>query len=182
MSSTEVLQWTNSDPRESLLFNYASQCQMYRFSTEPNASGNQVTTLYKTIRPNREDKVAKLEWAPNGGLGRAIISKLTVPMVDLVRKDPRYPTSRIFNGPSDGRVYTWTRDANGTDNILLDPDGVVIAAVKQTKPMRYPGLGNVYWELHLFRNAGQGVVMHPPLMDHVTVTAMLYRFVMQYNL
>ena len=28
------------------------------------------------IRSNKEDRVAKLEWAPSGGLGRAIIGKV----------------------------------------------------------------------------------------------------------
>lgn len=35
-----------------------------------------VTTLWKAIRANKEDRVAKLEWAPNGGLGRAVIGKV----------------------------------------------------------------------------------------------------------
>lgn len=35
-----------------------------------------VTTLWRAIRANKEDRVAKLEWAPNGGLGRAVIGKV----------------------------------------------------------------------------------------------------------
>lgn len=67
-----------------------------------------MTTLWRTIRPNKEDRVAKLEWAANGGLGRVVIGKVghslsahgshthlfyvlqnTLPMSDLVRPDPR---------------------------------------------------------------------------------------------
>ena len=77
-----------------------------------NAHGVSVTTLWKAIRANKEDRVAKLEWAPNGGLGRAVIGKVknedrtrwrrseltscaqsTLPMADLVRQDPRVPVS-----------------------------------------------------------------------------------------
>lgn len=35
-----------------------------------------MTTLWRAIRANKEDRVAKLEWSPNGGLGRAIIGKV----------------------------------------------------------------------------------------------------------
>ena len=31
--------------------------------------------MWRAIRANKEDRVAKLEWASNGGLGRAIIGK-----------------------------------------------------------------------------------------------------------
>lgn len=45
--------------------------------TENNAQGNSVTTLWRAIRANKEDRVAKLEWASNGGLGRAVIGKVS---------------------------------------------------------------------------------------------------------
>ena len=55
---------------------------MYSFfastQTEQNAHGQSVTTLWRTIRANKEDRVAKLEWAPNGGLGRAVIGKVAL--------------------------------------------------------------------------------------------------------
>lgn len=44
--------------------------------TDTNSQGQSVTTLWRAIRANKEDRVAKLEWAPNGGLGRAIIGKV----------------------------------------------------------------------------------------------------------
>jgi hypothetical protein len=86
---------------------------------------------------------------------------------------------------------------------LQDPNNNVIAFVRPTRPTRYQGLGDVYAELHFVRSAGAGVVvcpnryfkpstnadpdrlepqMHPPLMDTVTVTAMLYRFASAFNL
>lgn len=70
-----------------------------------------MTTLWKAIRANKEDRIAKLEWASNGGLGRVIIGKVsrncatiaigltsdlsqnTLPMSDLVRPDPRASVS-----------------------------------------------------------------------------------------
>lgn len=86
---------------------------------------------------------------------------------------------------------------------LQDPNGSIIAFIRPTRPVTYPGFGDVYAELHYVRSAGAGVVvrlmfhclssspslivcpvpqMHPPLMDTVTVTAMLYRFAQMYNL
>jgi len=44
--------------------------------TETNAQGQSTTTVWRAIRANREDRVAKLEWAPGGGLGRAVIGKV----------------------------------------------------------------------------------------------------------
>lgn len=84
---------------------------MIYHQTDTNAQGESVTTLWRAIRANKEDRVAKLEWAPNGGLGRAVIGKVTLlrrsdavwaadrhsqstlPMADLVRPDPRYYVS-----------------------------------------------------------------------------------------
>ena len=82
--------------------------------TETNAQGQSTTTVWRAIRANKEDRVAKLEWAPGGGLGRAVIGKVRtfastnfpfdvfltlpfdhpqnhVPMADLVRRDSRMP-------------------------------------------------------------------------------------------
>jgi len=39
-------------------------------------SGQSTTTLWRAVRANREDRVAKLEWASTGGLGRAVIGKV----------------------------------------------------------------------------------------------------------
>ncbi|THH17622.1 hypothetical protein EW146_g3221 [Bondarzewia mesenterica] len=181
MSATanDVLSWTSQDPRQSQLF--SSWGIVYRFHTDTNAQGQSVTTVWRAIRPNKEDRVAKLEWAPNGGLGRAVIGKNTVPMADLVRRDPRISSCRVFNGP-DGFQYRWRPSTNNQDIVLQDPNNNVIAFVRPTRPVRYPGIGDVHAELHFVRSAGAGVVMHPPLMDTVTVTAMLYRFVSAFNL
>ncbi|KAI0650014.1 hypothetical protein C8Q79DRAFT_899952 [Trametes meyenii] len=181
MASTgnEVLSWTSQDPRQSQLF--GSYGVLYRFQTDTNNQGQSVTTLWRAIRANKEDRVAKLEWAPNGGLGRAVIGKSTLPMADLVRPDPRSYNGRIFNGP-DGYQYRW-RPANNAQNdvVLQDHNDNVIAFYRPTRPQRY-NIGEVHGELHFVRNAGAGVVMHPPLMDTVTVTAMLYRFVTAFGL
>jgi len=32
--------------------------------------------MWRALRPNREDRIAKLEWSPNGGLGRVIMGKV----------------------------------------------------------------------------------------------------------
>lgn len=177
--SNDILSWTNQDARESVLFN--AWGALYRFQTVVNPNnGQSVTTLWRTIRPNKEDRVAKLEWAANGGLGRIIIGKNTLPMADLVRPDPHIYGCRIFNGP-DGATYRWRPSPNSSDILLQDANGVVIAFFRPTRQTRYQ-LGDVYGELHFIRTAGSGTVMHPPIMDHVTVTAMLYRFCQQWNL
>ncbi len=124
--------------------------------------------------------MAKLEWAPNGGLGRAVIGKNVFPMADLIRRDPRVPNSRVFNGP-DGGQYRWRPSNNNQDIVLQDPHNTGIAFLRPTRPSRYQ-VGDVHAELHFVRLAGAGVVMHPPLMDTVTVTAMLYRFASAFNL
>ncbi|EPQ59592.1 hypothetical protein GLOTRDRAFT_103590 [Gloeophyllum trabeum ATCC 11539] len=176
--SSDILLWTSQDPRESQLFN--AYGVTYRFHTDIAASGLNVTTLWRTIRPGREDRVAKLEWAPNGGLGRVIIGKTTFPMADLVRPDPQVQGARVFNGP-DGLQYRWRPNRSSRDIILQDPNGITIALFRPVTPQRYQ-LGDVYTELHFLRTAGAGTVTHPPFMDYVTVTATLYRFVMAFGL
>ncbi|KAJ3991830.1 hypothetical protein F5050DRAFT_1812091 [Lentinula boryana] len=195
-SPDDIMSWTNQDPRESQLFN--SWGILYRFQTTVSANGTSVTTLYRTIRANKEDRVAKLEWASNGGLGRVVIGKNTLPMSDLVRPDPHiyvspsswsilpatsmlsHPKgSRIFNGP-DGLTYRWRPGSNG-DILLQDANGNVLAFYRTTRQTRYQ-IGDVFGELHFIRSAGSGTVMHPPIMDMVTVTAMLYRFCALFNL
>ncbi|KAJ8086420.1 hypothetical protein PM082_005243 [Marasmius tenuissimus] len=174
----DILSWTNQDPRESQLFN--SWGVLYRFQTVVNANGTSVTTLTRAIRANKEDRVAKLEWASNGSLGRIIMGKSTLPMADLVRPDPRVFGCRVFNGP-DGQQYRWRLANNGSDILLQDQNNNVLAFYKPTRQTRYQ-IGDVFGELHFIRSAGTGTVMHPPIMDMVTVTAMLYRFCAMYNL
>ncbi|KAF9779485.1 hypothetical protein BJ322DRAFT_354871 [Thelephora terrestris] len=178
-SANEVLSWTSKDPRQSQLF--SSWGVVYRFQTDTNSSGQSVTSLWRAIRHTKEERVAKLEWASGGGLGRATIGKTVVPMADLVRQDPRAYDWRIFNGP-DGYQYRW--GPSPTDNggiVLQDPNGHIIARLQNVTPTKY-NIGDVFRELHYFRTAGAGVVMHPPLMDTVTVTAMLYQFVTAFGL
>lgn len=55
---------------------YHLMIETHHSQTETNAHGQSVTTLWKAIRANKEDRVAKLEWATNGGLGRAVIGKV----------------------------------------------------------------------------------------------------------
>ncbi|KAF8332979.1 hypothetical protein F5887DRAFT_843432, partial [Amanita rubescens] len=70
----DILSWTSMDPRESQLFN--SWGILYRFQTIVDTKGRLVTILWRTIRPNKEDRVAKFEWSTNGGLGRVNIGKV----------------------------------------------------------------------------------------------------------
>jgi hypothetical protein len=44
--------------------------------TAVGPDGLSTTTLYRALRKNKEERVARLEWAPNGGLGRAQIGKV----------------------------------------------------------------------------------------------------------
>ncbi|KAF8326947.1 hypothetical protein F5887DRAFT_1192486, partial [Amanita rubescens] len=154
-STSDVLSWTNQDPRESQLFN--SWGVVYRLSTVVSSNGQSTTTLWRTANANREDRVARLEWASNGGLGRAVIGKNAVPMSDLVRPDPRYPGARIFNAP-DGLQYRWRPSSKAPEVLLEDPAGNVVAFFRPTKITRYQ-IGNVYGELHFLRNAGARTIV-----------------------
>ncbi|KAH7344882.1 hypothetical protein B0J17DRAFT_18988 [Rhizoctonia solani] len=177
MESSQVLKWTSQDPRESSLFT-THWGVLYRFTTE-NTSGRMVTTLHRAIRQGREDRVAKLEWASNGGLGRAVIGRQIVPMADLVRPDGGFG-SRTFNGP-DGYPYQWSPSTETQDLLLKDSRENVIAFYRPTPVKRF-NVGEVHGEMHLIADAGAGTVLHPPLMDMVCVTALLYRLVSMYNL
>jgi hypothetical protein len=91
-NQNDVLSWTSQDPRQSQLF--SPWGVVYRFQvrviehrcalmvlisdsqTETNAQGQSTTTVWRAIRANKEDRVAKLEWAAGGGLGRAVIGKV----------------------------------------------------------------------------------------------------------
>ncbi|CAE6408295.1 unnamed protein product [Rhizoctonia solani] len=176
-SQAQVLSWTSQDPRESSLFT-THWGVLYRFTTE-NTVGRMVTTLHRAIRQGREDRVAKLEWASNGGLGRAVIGRQIVPMADLVRPDGGFG-SRTFNGP-DGYPYQWSPSPDSQDLLLKDSRGNVIAFYRPT-PVKKFNVGEVYGEMHFVTGAGAGTVLHPPLMDMVCVTALLYRLVSMYNL
>jgi hypothetical protein len=91
-NQNDVLSWTSQDPRQSQLFSpwgvvyrfqvciidiaYAPMALIHLPQTETNAQGQSTTTVWRAIRANREDRVAKLEWGPAGGLGRAVIGKV----------------------------------------------------------------------------------------------------------
>jgi len=175
-TSSNVLSWTSQDPRSSYLFSQWGV--LYRFSTEVDVRGQATTSLYRTVRKDREDRVARLEWGPNGTFGRAIIGKQQMAMADLVRPDP-YNVARVFSGP-DGQSYRWRSSPSGDAN-LYDANGNMIAFWRPTRPRRST-VGDVYGELHFVESAGSGTVMHPPFMDAVCVTAMLYRLVTLYNI
>ncbi|KAH9972343.1 hypothetical protein BGW80DRAFT_1315717 [Lactifluus volemus] len=46
---------------------------VYSFQTKSNAQGQSTITAWHAIRANKEDWVAKLEWAPGGVLGHTVI-------------------------------------------------------------------------------------------------------------
>jgi len=177
-AADDIFSWTNQDCRESVLFN--SFGELYRFQTTVGQNDTSITTMVRVLKPNREDRIAKLEWALNGGLGRVIMGKHTLRMSDLARADPQIYRCRAFTGP-DGFQYRWRPSSNDTDIVLQDSTGEVIAFFRPTRKTRYQ-IGDVYGELHFFRTAGMGTVMHPPMQDMVTLTAMLYRFCAAWNL
>jgi hypothetical protein len=83
---------------------------------------------------------------------------------------------------------------------LQDSSNEVIAFFRPTRQTRYQ-IGDVFGELHFVRTAGMGTVVnspsstdiqrkflmslllqtHPPIMDMVTLSAMLYRFCATWN-
>jgi hypothetical protein len=89
----DVLSWTSQDPRQSQLFSQWGVV-VYRFQvcmmdivhtsmsssnppqTDTNAQGQSVTNLWRAIRSNKEDRVAKIQWAPGGGPGTVVIGKV----------------------------------------------------------------------------------------------------------
>jgi len=177
-ASAQVLSWTNHDPRDSILF--ATQGIWYQFKTESAANGQVTTTLWRTLRLNREDRVGKLEWGANGSLGRAIVGKNTTPMSDMCRIGPYGTFVRSFNGP-DGHTYTWKPSASSYDVLLHDGGANVIACFRPIRP-KQSSHGDIYGEIFFYPSAGTGTVTHPPMMDMVVLTAMIYRYVTMYNL
>lgn len=67
-----ILSWTSVDPHESSIF--SSWGVLYRFSTDISR-GMTITTLWRALWLNQEDRVCRLEWSSNGGLHRAVIGK-----------------------------------------------------------------------------------------------------------
>jgi len=177
-SKSQVISWTAHDPRDSTLF--TSQAVWYQFRTDQAPNGQITTTLIRTLRQNREDRVGKLEWGANGSLGRAIIGKNTIPMSDMCRVGSGGTFIRSFNGP-DGYTYTWRKAPDSFNTNLHDASGNVIACFVPIRP-KQSQYGNIYGELHFFSGAGMGTVTHPPMMDMVILTAMIYRYVTMYNL
>jgi len=176
--NTQILSWTEHDPRDSTLF--TPQGVLYQFRTDESPNGQITTTLIRQLRLNREDRVGKLEWGVNGSLGRAIIGKNTIPMSDMCRVGHGGTTVRSFNGP-DGYTYTWRSAPGSYDTVLFDSAGNTIAAFRPIRP-KQSQYGNVFGELHFYPNAGMGTVTHPPMMDMVILTSMIYRYVSMYSL
>jgi hypothetical protein len=125
--------------------------------TETNAQGQSTTTVWRSIRANKEDRVARLEWASGGGLGRAVIGKVRpsllrmshltsflrflppplpssqnqLPMADLVRRDPRMPvrfSSCLVSFPSD-TGNTRTREYS-TAPMVSNTDGDQVLQIR----------------------------------------------------
>lgn len=59
----------------------------FDLQTAVNANGRSVTTLLRTIRPNKEDRVAIFEWAANGGLGRMRMGKVCLILLRETKVD-----------------------------------------------------------------------------------------------
>jgi len=174
--TTTTLSWTSSNPLQSQLFsNFGT---LYRFDTN-NVNGKTITTLYRAIKQGKEDRIARLEWGPDFDLGRATIGRNMISMQDLVRPEGP-PFTRVFTGP-DGYQYRWRPDPYSSEYILEDFNGSVIAFYRPIFPSRKYNIGEVFGELCFVANAGSGMVLHPPLMDMVCLTAMLNRTLNERN-
>lgn len=176
----DIFMWSNADPRESLLFNNSGP--VYRFQTNVSSNGQSTTTLWRALRSNKEERVAKFEWSQSGGLGRVVIGKSTLPMQDLVRRETHDIATRDFYA-ANGAKYRWQPNAHGPETLLYDDTGAIVAFYRPVAPVRYQSPPvEVHGELHLFRTAGRGTVTHPPVMDVVAISCMLYRFSQKYGL
>jgi hypothetical protein len=120
-NQNDVLSWTSQDPRQSQLFSpwgvvyrfqvctidiaYAPMAliQLPQTETNPN-NGQSTTTVWRAIRANREDRVAKLEWAPGGGLGRAVIGKVRPSLRGIPHLTSFLRSYSITEPPSYGRL------------------------------------------------------------------------------
>ncbi|CAA7268306.1 unnamed protein product [Cyclocybe aegerita] len=174
--SDNILLWTNQDSRESILFNFYGIA--YRFQTSVLQGHPAITTMWRTIRLNKEDRIARLEWAPNGGLGRVVVGKNTLGMADLLKADLGNPGMRYFSGP-DGCRYYWRHPQSSMPNLsMYDTMGNVVAFFRQTRQVRYQ-MGDVYGELHLIPVSSGSTV---PMMDMIVLTAMLNRVCAAFNL
>jgi hypothetical protein len=66
-----------------------------------NPNGSSVTSVHRTVRPNKEDRVAKLEWGANGGLGRVIMGKVRE-LLSVITPHPLFTifaAHRAYDGP-----------------------------------------------------------------------------------
>lgn len=173
-----VFSWTSVDPRQSTLFN-STWGAAFRFVTESDGRGSNFTVLLRATH-KKEERVARFEWKPNGGLGRVILGKQQVSMQDLCRPDPQDNYySRLFPAP-DGNLYRWRPHPNG-DILLYDNTATVVAFYRPVRPVR-TNIGDVHGELHFLENAGAGTVMHPPFMNTIIVSCMLFRYCAMYNI
>jgi len=119
-NQNDVLSWTSQDPRQSQLFSpwgvvyrfqvciidiaYAPMALIHLSQTETNAQGQSTTTVWRAIRANREDRVAKLEWGPGGGLGRAVIGKVRPSLRGIPHLTSFLRSHSITEPPAYGRL------------------------------------------------------------------------------
>ncbi|KAI5120510.1 hypothetical protein M0805_000095 [Coniferiporia weirii] len=171
---TDKLCWTSDDPRESMIF--GPWGAFYRFAHDFNRG---ITECFRTSRGDKEDRVARFEWGMNGGLGRVMIGKTSVPMIDLSKPYSGNPAYRTCIGP-DGLQYRWAPSANGVDVVLQDPYNNTVACLHPIRPTRYP-VGTVHYEFYFYKNSNGGALL-PPVMDTAVITAMLYRYCSAYGL
>jgi hypothetical protein len=89
--------------------------------TETNAQGQSTTTVLRAIRANKLDRVAKLEWAPGGGLGRAVLGKVRpLPQINHLTSFLRSPL--ITEPDSYGRLGpTGSQNACACFLLCLEP-------------------------------------------------------------
>jgi len=89
--------------------------------TDSNAQGQSTTTVWRSIRANKEDRVARLEWAPGGGLGRAVMGKVRVLLQRIPHLTSFLRSDLITEPPSYGRLGPQgPKDARAFEFVLTD--------------------------------------------------------------
>lgn len=73
---THGVSFTDSRFSSSLSDPHVAHRVPFSYQTTTSANGHTITTMWRSLRPNKEDRIAKLEWAPNGGLGRVMMGKV----------------------------------------------------------------------------------------------------------
>ena len=90
-NSNNILTWTSQDPRDSVLFNssgihYRFQVCLIAFAVQAIelkpllqttlSHKGSITTMWRAVQLNKENRCAMLQWASNGGLGRVVMGKV----------------------------------------------------------------------------------------------------------